>query len=99
MAASLKKTRFAQRMIDLHQKLADVADNAADIEKEYFDLGYDSGGSDPIIDTDIENLGITAAAITSGITMLQQCDKLFTNQATTPADYIATINQFRRAGS
>jgi hypothetical protein len=96
---ALQKTRFAQQMISLHVKLAEVMDAADAMEKEYFDQGYDSGGSDPIVDDDVVNLGIKAADITAGITLLQQQNKLFTNQAVTAADYEVTVNKFRRAGS
>ena len=96
---SLQKTRFAQQMISLHQKLSEVMDLAGAMEKEYFDRGYNSAGSDEIEDNDVVNLGITASNIASGITLLQQQDKFFTNQAVSAADYAVTVNMFRRAGA
>jgi hypothetical protein len=95
---SLSKTRFAQQMIDLHQKMAEIMDNAVVLEKEFFDQGYNVGGANPLVDGDIVNLGITAANVASGITTLQQVKKFFTNQAVIVADYSATVNAFRRAG-
>jgi hypothetical protein len=96
---ALQKTRFAQQMISLHQKLSEVMDLASAVENEYFDQGYNSGGDNEIVDNDVVNLGITASNIASGITLLQQQHKFFTNQAVSAADYAATVNMFRRAGA
>jgi len=62
----------------------------------YFDRGYNSGGSDPIIDDDISGLFVTADEVDSFITLIENLEKFFDNQAVTTGDYEASLNKFRR---
>jgi hypothetical protein len=75
--------------------LAQVADRLANIETVYFDRGYNSGGSNPIIDDDVSSLNITAADLASLITLIQQLNNFLGNSAVTAGDYDATLNTVR----
>ena len=86
--------RFATEVMDHAQALANIADVASDLEKEYFDAGYNN-----MTQEDLGALNVTPAEIASIITVLQQLKKLVSNEATTPADYMASLNKVRRSGS
>ena len=70
--------------------LAPAADMAAGVMAEYFDAGT-------FEDFDLAALGITAADLAGCITLLEQVNKLMTNQATAAAMYRTTLNKVRRA--
>jgi len=86
--------RFATEVMEHAQALANIADVASDLEKEYFDAGYNN-----MTQEDLGALNVTPAEIASIITVLQQLKKLVSNEATTPADYMASLNKVRRSGS
>lgn len=94
MAVDIPTQRFAAEIIQHAQALAAVADVTADLEKEYFDAGYNN-----MTQEQLGALNVTPAEIASIITVLQQFGKLMTSQATTPADYMSSLNKVRRAGS
>ena len=87
--------RFATEVMEHAQALANIADVASDLEKEYFDAGYNNN----MTQEDLGALNVTPAEIASIITVLQQLKKLVSNEATTPADYMASLNKVRRSGS
>lgn len=86
---AMAKLNTAKAIVSAVQALAATADDAADLEAEYFDVGT-------WVDDDVAPLGITADNLASCLTLLQQFDKLMTNQATTPAVYRSTLNKVRR---
>ncbi len=83
------KFKTAEAIATAVASLATAADNAAALEAEYFDVG-------PFADNDVASLGITADQLAACLTLLQQVDKLMTNQATTPAMYRSTLNLVKR---
>ena len=83
------KLKTAQAIIQAVQSLSLAADNAANLKQEYFDVGAPD-------DADVAPLGITAAQLAACITLLEQFDKLMTNQATSAAAYTVTLNTVRR---
>lgn len=89
---AMAKLDTAKAIVRAVQALAPTADNAADLEAEYFDAGAWADG-------DVAALGITAADLAACLTLLQQFDKLMTNQATTPAIYRTTLNKVRRVSA
>ena len=58
--------RFATEVMDHAQALANIADVASDLEKEYFDAGYNN-----MTQEDLGALNVTPAEIASIITVLQ----------------------------
>ena len=95
--AGERKTAFIREVLRRAQELGAVADDVADLENEYFDNGYDGAGGNSIVDANVAAYDITAAEFNSLITVMQQLDKLMTNQATTLGDYIANLNAVKRA--
>ena len=53
--ADAKKIAYIRDLVRRVQELDVLFDDAADIEKEYFDLGYNTIGSNPIVDADVAN--------------------------------------------
>ena len=85
------KEKFALACVQQVQKLADVMDAAPDLRAEY-------NVYSAFTDADLERLGITAAELTSIMTLFEQVDKFCHNEAVTQGDYSVTINKARRAG-
>lgn len=87
-----KKERFVWEAFDVFLKVKEVMESVNGVIDPYFDNGFDSGGSDPIIDGNIsEYFDFSAAEFGSGITALQQLNNLFRNSAVTPAEYDSSI--------
>ena len=94
--ADAKKTAFVRDLARRMQELDTLFDDAVDIEKEYFDLGYNSGAN-VITDAVVAMYNLTAANFASAITLIQQLKNFATGQAVSAADYAATTNVFKRA--
>lgn len=92
-----RKNAYLRDLIRVMQEMDTLFDNAPDIENEYFDLGYNSGGAREVIDADVIQWGLTAANIGSAITLIQQVKNLAGNAAVTTGDYALTTNIFKRA--
>ena len=89
------KLTFATQAQSDATTLAALGESLDAVVGVYFDRGYDSGGSDPIADIDIESLGITAADLAAMVTLAQQLANFLGNAAVATADYQATINTIR----
>ena len=92
---SMKQTYARQLQTDAGA-IAAIRQILDDRKGVYFDRGYNSGGSNPITDSDVSDLDLTAAQVGSWITLIEQLEKFFTNQAVTTADYDATLSTMRR---
>lgn len=95
--ADAKKTAYIRDLVRRIQELDTLFDDAADIENEYFDLGYNSVGANPIVDADVSIYVLTATDIGNAITLIQQIKNLAAGTAVTASDYAATTNVFKRA--
>lgn len=91
----MSKANFINKVVGFSDQLHQLYLDAVDFENAYFDNGYDSG--DVIVDGDVTNIypEKTAANIQSMVTVAQQFKNLLENTATTPADYLASINAAR----
>lgn len=89
------KLTFATQAQSDATTLAALGESLDAVVGVYFDRGYDSGGSDPIADIDIESLSITAADLAAMVTLAQQLANFLGNAAVATADYQATINTIR----
>jgi hypothetical protein len=88
----MAKIDTAKAIVRAVQSLATATDSAGDLEAEYFDIGNWT-------DEDVAAIGITAAQLAAGLTLLQQINLLMTGEATTPAVYRTTLNQLRRVSA
>lgn len=99
MAATAEKLRWTNKARDLAGILSRVRRDCNDAYKAYFSRGFNSGGADPIIDSDLNTapsvLDVTAAEMADLVTFFDQLDKLFSNQAVTQGDYAATLAKVR----
>lgn len=75
--------------------MAQIADRLANLETVYFDRGYNSGGGDDIVDSDVVSLNITAADLASLVTLIQQFNNFLGNLAVIAGDYDSTLNTVR----
>ena len=92
-----KKELFVIDLLEVARNTAQqVMDKVQSIDSQYFDNGYDGGGSDPILDADLLAFNdLTAANVASVITAFQQINNFFQNAAVTTADYSVTYNTVR----
>ena len=95
--ADAKKVAFIRHLIRRMQELDTIFDEAPDIESEYFDLGYNVGGANPIVDADVTTYVLTATDIGNAITLIQQCKNMESGAAVTTGNYGATTNVFKRS--
>ena len=95
--AGERKQAFIREIVRDVQALALLGKKWADQDNEYFDNGYNGGAADPIVDADVASADITAADFTNAITLMQNFEKLRTNQVPTTADYADTLNAILRA--
>jgi hypothetical protein len=91
----MSKVAFAQEAQVLCTDLAEVSERMTSVFNTYFDRGYNSGGADPIVDGDLTSLGVTASQIAAFITLAENINKFFDNQASLQSDYGSTINGLR----
>ena len=89
------KLTFGEQSQNDATTLAQVADRLANLETVYFDRGYNSGGTNPIVDGDIVSLNITAANLAALVTLTQQLNNFLGNLAVATDDYDATLNTVR----
>ena len=88
-----QKELYVVELIRISNTLSQVMEKPELLTGQYFDLGYNSGGSDPIVDGDLINFnGIVAADVTNAITALEQLTNYFSNSAVTQGDYAASYN-------
>ena len=66
-----------------------------DLVTLYFDRGYNSGGSDPIVDGDLTAVGITAVQLGDMINFGQQLATWLDNADPLNADWDSTLNKVR----
>ncbi len=88
------KITFAEKAQDISTRLAILVDEGTNLRTVYFDRVYNTGGT-AIIDADIVSLGITAANISSFITLVEQLQNFVDFLTVTEADYDTTLNAMR----
>lgn len=87
---------FVQRITVKANELAEVAKELADLRNIYYHREYHSTGAHEIVDADLVDFGFTAAELASFITFCEQLDNLLNEAATTPANYLETVNVVRQ---
>ncbi len=95
--AGERKKAFIREVLRDAQTLADVGKRWANQENEYFDNTYNAAGGDQITDADLTFADIVTADFTNIITMVQNFEKLRTNQIPAQADYATHLNKVFRA--
>lgn len=89
------KLTFAEQAQTSATTMSDLSDRLTDLYSVYFDRGYNSGGSNPIVDDDLASLGITAVQLGNMMTLAEQFANFLNNIAATQADYDTTLNAMR----
>ena len=95
--AGERKQAFIREVIRDMQLLAEMGKRWASQENEYFDNGYDGAGGDSITDPDVAFADIVTADFTNCVTLIQNFEKLRTNQIPSTADYADTLNAVYRS--
>ena len=96
MAGERKKAYIREVIRDM-QLLAEMSKRWTNQENEYFDNGYNGAGGDPITDADLTFADISTTNFTNCITLIQNFEKLRTNQTPTIGDYASYLNAVYRA--
>lgn len=65
---------YARQGQSLSAIFLNLADDIVAWRNTYFDRDYDSGGTDELVDADVEELGITAAMVAGLITAADALD-------------------------
>ena len=92
MAAKITYAQTLQQQLTAFAKYKGVF---ADLVSAYFNRGYNTGGATPIVDADVANLGIKAADVTNGITLMQQFANFLGNVAVTQGNYQSSLDSLR----
>ena len=95
--AGERKTAYIRKVVSDCQALANLGREWANYDNEYSDNGYAGGGANPITDANVAPYDMTAAQFTSLITLMQNFEKLRTNQIPTTGDYATTLHAILRA--
>ena len=95
--AGEKKTAFIRQVVSDCQALANLGREWANYDNEYFDNGYNSAGANEITDANVAAYDMTAAQFTNLITLMQNFEKLRTNQVPTTGDYASHLHAILRA--
>jgi multisubunit Na+/H+ antiporter MnhB subunit len=90
------KDTFVSQIITTITALAQSFDGANTLISTYFDRGYNSGGTNAIVDDDLAGVGLTAAQLGGAITVFQQLQAFRHGGAVSSSDYDSTLNQVRR---
>lgn len=91
-----RKLEFAMAIQNLATTLAGAMETAPDLYQRYWDCGYNSGGADAIVGSDIDSLGITLPQLTNMITCIENLNKFFAGTSPANAAYRININAVRK---
>jgi len=89
------KTDFGRAVQKNTNQFIQAAEKLINLGELYTDRGYNSGGSSPIVDGDVSDLGFTATQLGSLFTMVTQLSNFLNNGTVTEADYDATVSIIR----
>lgn len=90
-----RKVDFALAARAAVTTLAEAAERIAELNEVFVASGYNTGGSDPIIDSDIEGHDITAANLADVATFAENLYKFLNDDTPLKFDYATAINAFR----
>jgi hypothetical protein len=90
-----RKFQFAQAVINYITSVAQAADGGTDARSVFNDRGYNPGGTDPIIDSDVEGLEITAAELLEGVQFFENLGNMLNNSPIVQKDWDAVVNKLR----
>ncbi|UCH93618.1 MAG: hypothetical protein JSV88_25565 [Candidatus Aminicenantes bacterium] len=91
-----RKQEFAIAVEDFLSTLENLYCKGILLEKDFFANGYETDGTDPIADVDLENFGYTADDFQAAASTIVQFIKLMSNQEVTQGDYLAKIAKIKR---
>ncbi len=89
------KTTFAQKAMVSATKLAQAAEELAQLESVYNDRLYGPGATNAIADQDIAGLGIDADLLYGLMILSAQLAKFMNNDVPAVSDYSASLNKLR----
>ena len=78
--SAITKTRYLQALQTQVVQVAHIMETSLSYQSLYTGRGYDPnhGGTDPIVDADVESIGITSAQVYSAAMLMGQIDTFFT---------------------
>lgn len=90
------KLDLANSCVNYASDMMALAKKMAALNELYFDSGFNSGGSDEILDADVVNANVTAAEIGDFINFSTHLAALLNNQEPFQADWSVNLNKMRR---
>ena len=93
-----RKVQTALAMRDAIGQFADAVERINELDEVFVDSGYDAGGSDPIVDSDVAAHDITAQDLANFSTFRDQLDLFLNSGEPLQVDYWAKIRAFQSPG-
>ncbi len=92
-----RKTDFIEAVEEvLRQQMLGLSAITENLEKAYFDNGFNTGGADAITSAETEVYGFSAESFTSAINVLVQFNNLMNNRTVTAGDWKSPINKIKK---
>ena len=84
-------TNFYNKLTDIINKI----DECADMKDQFTEKGFNAGGSDPITDDHLANIGTDTTELALGAALVTNLIKFIDNDTPAAADYRATFDKLR----
>jgi len=95
MAVSASKQVFVQNLQQAANQLHQAAAMLKDADVYYYKNGFQAGGANPILDSDLVQYNLKAADVAAGMTLAEQLENFLNNLDVVKADYMTTVQKLR----
>jgi hypothetical protein len=95
MAQSASKPVFVQNLQQAMNQFHQAAALLKDTDLYYYKNGFQAGGANAIVDSDLTAYNLKAADVAAGMTLAEQLQNFLNNTAVATADYSTTVQRLR----
>jgi hypothetical protein len=95
MAVSASKQQFVQNLQQAMNTFHQATSMLKDCDLYYYKNGFNSGGANAIVDSDLTQYNLKAADVAAGMTMAEQLQNFINNAVVAQADYETTVQKLR----
>ena len=89
------KRIFVTNFYDKLTKIIQEIDDCATMKDQFMEKGFNTGGTDPITDDHLTNIGTNIVDLASGAALVTNIIKFIDNDNPAAADYRATFDKLR----